>query len=180
MPRRPQTVSEKIARLAERDPEFRQRHSLQELAKRYGVSRQRIAQIVGPYDGPSPHPRQTGRRKIEAYLRTHPEAIGPVARGGITRKELARACGVGLASIGNHAPGLGIPLRDGQARRKIEAYLRQHPEAIRPLAAGGLTRRELARACGVSVASIGYHATVFGIPLRGRGRPTAAVRPRSR
>ena len=144
MPRRPLTVSEKVARLAQRDPAFRQRYSLEELGKRYGVSRQRIAQIVGPYDGPRRHPPQTGRRKIEAYLRRHPDAIRPVAAGGPTRKELARACGVGLTSIGNHAPALGIPPRDGHARRKIEAMFastRRRSARWRQAASRGMSLR---------------------------------------
>jgi hypothetical protein len=55
--RRPRTTQEKLRALAERQPDFRDRFSDAKLAERFGVSRQLIHQILGPYGGPRRRPQ---------------------------------------------------------------------------------------------------------------------------
>jgi hypothetical protein len=180
MGRKLATVEQRLRALARRQPDFRQRYTLAELGQRYGVTRQRIQQIVGRYDGPRKKPRPAAPRPnaLRARLRAF-EAEEPGFRDRYTLPELAQKFGVSHQHISKTLGPLGRTpgtVKRARARERLRAFAQQHPQAVRPPHEGGMPMAEMAKTTGVSVRMAAELWRELQLPSRARpSRPRGQV-----
>lgn len=187
---------QEIAKLAEDDPDFRRHYTLEQLAERCGVTRQRIWQIVGPsgYQRPVRHD-SAERRTVEAFLRKHPHAVRRPSEGGMTDDEIAHACGVTRAVVVRTRKACGLRRKRARAAPRPISRKRNRPvrtrrvpqrttvrtrlqelEAREPDLVSRYTSNDLAAMLGVTPQAV---RRVVG-PLRRDGRLITSRRLRER
>jgi hypothetical protein len=154
-----QTFEAKIRAFARENPGFRRRFTDIELAAMFGVSRQRVHQVLGPYKGPRRRATKRPQRRanpVSARERLRElAATEPDFRDRYTAPELAARFGVTPQRMQQI---IGPLKRDGRAvaRARAEHALRElirtQPAATLPLQAGGMTMAAIRDATGISEA----------------------------
>ena len=79
---------ERLEQLLADEPGIWSRQSLAAIARRLGVSRQRVKQLKETSTKPRPRP---GADALRTYVAAHPEAFPPPEAGGPSTKTIARA-----------------------------------------------------------------------------------------
>jgi hypothetical protein len=158
MAARRQTVEQQLRALVESEPDFRARYTLEELGAMCGVSRQRIHQVLGRYAGQRKKPRPPAPRPdaLPTRLRAF-EAAEPRFRDRYTLPELARKFEVSHQWVSKTLGPLRRPpgtVHRYRARETLRDFAQRHPQAVRPLAEGGMRMVEIAEEVGLSVAML--------------------------
>lgn len=100
------------------------------IAKRYGISRQRVSQICGTVDGYS----------IRADIKK--ERIISLRKRGWTAKEVGKLMGISEATVYKYSNGLGFVYNTPERKARDREIMRLHKE--------GVSGTEIARRFGVS------------------------------
>ena len=101
-------VRDRLEQLLADEPDIWSRHSLAAIARRLGVSRQRVKQLTQSSTKPRPRP---GADALRTYVAAHPEALLPPEAGGPSTKTIARAVGVSPTRVGVLWRQLALPPR---------------------------------------------------------------------
>lgn len=140
MTRRRLTPKQEIAKLAEGDPDFRQHYTLEQLARRFGVTRQRIWQIIGSSRDYLASARQ---QRVEAFLKQHPQAVLRPSDGGMSDADIADACYVSRSLVERTRRALGLHRTPGHARRRPASTKPKSPARTRRAPQSGTVRARL-------------------------------------
>jgi hypothetical protein len=169
-----QTFEAKIRAFARDNPGFRRRFTDIEIAAMFGVSRQRVHQVLGPYRG-SARRRAPNRQQPRANPASVRERLRELAmtepdfRDRYTAPELAARFGVTPQRMQQI---IGPLKRDGRAvaRARAERAFRElihaRPAAVLPLQAGGMTMAAIREATGISEAILRDLWTQLKLPSR--------------
>lgn len=109
------TARQRLRKILKDEPFPCAKWNLAELAAQAGVSRQRVSQIVGPYQKVAPT-----ERLLASFLAAHPEAMLTRARGGMSFAGIGAVLGVGADSVGRAWRRLDLPNRALQGRTKAQ------------------------------------------------------------
>lgn len=120
--RKTKTAPVRLADIFARDQDAWTKYSINDLAAKLGVSRQRVQKLLPGYG--------TGRLqrllcwKLDRFVRKHPEATRTPARGGLTLSEVARRLDTTTKSLRIAWQSLELPHRAAQKLSPTERYRR--------------------------------------------------------
>ena len=87
---RPDARTARLRALEAAEPDFRERYTPSELARKFGVSRQHVSKVLGPLHRDAGAVKaERARQKLREFAVARPDAVGPTWAGGMPMAEIA-------------------------------------------------------------------------------------------
>jgi len=142
------TVEQRLLAFIEQMPDWQLRYTLAQLGEQFGVSRQRVHQILGS--------RRRGEHDQRERV-TSAQLTGLLASAGL--------------DLGQPQPAVDAP---AQARERLTAFIAANPAAVLQLWEGGMTLKAIQRQAGISRPMLERCWQELELPARRRG-PRASL-----
>jgi predicted transcriptional regulator len=129
-PKRPRVYpNSAAARLRARvaaDPDYPERYTQPEIAAEFGISQQRVHQILGPV-GRRRHEISTGRLRdrLAKFVEDHPQAVRLRRDGGMSPAQIAAEIGLSTAAVRKYWMQLNLPSRTPHPLGRREVLRRE-------------------------------------------------------